>query len=615
MEILQEVTILLVAAVIAVPLFQWLGLGSTLGYLAAGVVIGPHVLGLFSEAEELLDLSKVGVLLLLFLVGLELAPSKLLSLRRDIFGLGTLQVAATALPIGAAVWWLGADWWTVVLAAFGLAFPSTAFALQVLSERGELGARHGKAAYAVLLFKYLAILPLMAAIPLVGAGLEGVSSTDLLLGMLQTVLVLAAVVVGGHYLLRPLFRTVAATGATEVFTAATLLVVLGTALVIEAAGLEMALGAFLAGVLLADSEYRHEIYANINPFKGLLLGLFFLAVGMSADLGLLASMPAQLLGMTAALLALKLATTYAVGRYWGLEPVGASRLAAALPQGGELAFVLFSLAATYGVMGATTMDIMVAVVTLSMAATPPIVALNERFLVPRLDTDTARAYDDPSSEEGPGVVIAGFGRFGQMMGRLLHSAGIRFTALDANPRQVDFVRRYGNEIFYADAAKPEVLQAVKAGEADAFILAMDRVDDSMRIAETLRRYYPNVPLYAIASDAHHAWHLQDLRAEGVVREAFTVSLGLGEDVLAGLGWSQEAAQEAVNQFREHEAVLMEERYAVQSERTSLKPDHEERAAELENLFEADLDEEPIDSDQGGVDESEDAAPVGRSPGG
>ncbi len=603
MEILQEVTILLVAAVIAVPLFQWLGLGSTLGYLAAGVVIGPHVLGLFSEAEELLDLSKVGVLLLLFLVGLELAPSKLLSLRRDIFGLGILQVAATALPIGVAAWWLGADWWTVILVAFGLAFPSTAFALQVLSERGELGARHGKAAYAVLLFKYLAILPLMAAIPLVGAGLEGVSSTDLLLGMLQTVLVLAAVVVGGHYLLRPLFRTVAATGATEVFTAATLLVVLGTALVIEAAGLEMALGAFLAGVLLADSEYRHEIYANINPFKGLLLGLFFLAVGMSADLGLLASMPAQLLGMTAALLALKLATTYAVGRYWGLEPVGASRLAAALPQGGELAFVLFSLAATYGVMGATTMDIMVAVVTLSMAATPPIVALNERFLAPRLDTDTTRAYDDPSSEEGPGVVIAGFGRFGQMMGRLLHSAGIRFTALDANPRQVDFVRRYGNEIFYADAAKPEVLQAVKAGEADAFILAMDRVDDSMRIAETLRRYYPNVPLYAIASDAHHAWHLQDLRAEGVVREAFTVSLGLGEDVLAGLGWSQEAAQEAVNQFREHEAVLMEERYAVQSERTSLKPDDEERAAELENLFEADLDEEPIDSEQEPLDES------------
>ncbi len=615
MEILQEVTILLVAAVIAVPLFQWLGLGSTLGYLAAGVVIGPHVLGLFSEAEELLDLSKVGVLLLLFLVGLELAPSKLLSLRRDIFGLGTLQVAATALPIGAAVWWLGADWWTVVLAAFGLAFPSTAFALQVLGERGELGARHGKAAYAVLLFKYLAILPLMAAIPLVGAGLEGVSGTDLLLGMVQTVLVLAAVIVGGHYLLRPLFRTVAATGATEVFTAATLLVVLGTALVIEAAGLEMAMGAFLAGVLLADSEYRHEIYANINPFKGLLLGLFFLAVGMSADLGLLASMPAELLGMTAALLALKLAMTYAVGRYWGLDPVGASRLAAALPQGGELAFVLFSLAATYGVMDAMAMDIMVAVVTLSMAATPPIVALNERFLVPRLDTDTARAYDDPSSEEGPGVVIAGFGRFGQMMGRLLHSAGIRFTALDANPRQVDFVRRYGNQIFYADAAKPEVLQAVKAGEADAFILAMDRVDDSMRIAETLRRYYPNVPLYAIASDAHHAWHLQDLRAEGVVREAFTVSLGLGEDVLAGLGWSPDAAREAVDQFREHEAVLMEERYAVQSERTSLKPDHEERAAELENLFEADLDEEPIDSDQGGVDESEDAAPVGRSPGG
>ncbi|MFP4648904.1 MAG: cation:proton antiporter [Halorhodospira sp.] len=598
MEILQEVTILLIAAVIAAPLFQWLGLGSTLGYLAAGVVIGPHMLGLFSEAEELLDLSKVGVLLLLFLVGLELAPSKLLSLRRDIFGLGTLQVVATVAPIGAVTWWLGADWQTVVLVAFGLAFPSTAFALQVLSERGELGARHGQAAYAVLLFKYLAILPLMVAIPLVGAGLEGVSGTDLVRGAVQTVTVLAAVVIGGHYLLRPLFRTVAATGATEAFTAAALLVVLGTAVVIEAAGLEMALGAFLAGVLLADSEYRHEIYANINPFKGLLLGLFFLAVGMSADLGLLASMPLKILTMTAGLLVLKLAVTYGVGRFWGLEPVGASKFAAALPQGGELAFVLFSLATSYGVMQGATADITIAVVTLSMAATPPIVALNERFVAPRLDGDTKRAYDEPGGEEGPGVVIAGFGRFGQMMGRLLHSSGIRFTALDANPKHVDFIRRFGNEIFYADAAKPEVLQAVRAGEADAFILAMDRVDDSMRIAETLRRNYPNVPLYAIASDAHHAWHLRDLRAEGVVREAFTVSLELGEEVLAGLGWSAEAAREAVHSFRDHDAVLMDERYAVQSERTSLKPDDDERAAELENLFEADLDEEPIDADYG-----------------
>ena len=596
MEILQEVTILLIAAVIAVPLFQWLGLGSTLGYLAAGVIIGPHVLGIFSEAEELLDLSKVGVLLLLFIVGLELAPSKLISLRRDILGLGTLHVAVTAIPIGAAAYFLGLDWLSVILIAFGLAFPSTAFALQALGERHELGTNHGQMAYAVLLFKYLAILPLMASIPLMGAGLEGVSGRDLALGTLQTVAVLAAVIVGGHYLLRPLFRTVAATGATETFTAAALLVVLGTAAIIDAAGLEMALGAFLAGVLLADSEYRHEIYAAINPFKGLLLGLFFIAVGMSADLGLLASMPGQIVAMTVALLALKLVMTYAAGRAWGLDSVGASKFAAALPQGGELAFVLFSLATAYGVMDPTTADIVVAVVTLTMAATPPIVALNERFLVPRLDADSDRPYDEPGKKEGPGVVIAGFGRFGQMMGRLLHSAGIRFTALDANPKQVDFVRRYGNEIYYADAGKPEVLQAIEAGQADAVILAMDRVDESMRIAETLRRHYPNVPLYAIASDAHHAWHLQDLRAEGVVREAFTVSLELGEGVLTGLGWTPEAAREAVDQFREHDAVLMDERYAVQSERTSLKPDEEERATELENLFEADMEEEPIERD-------------------
>ncbi|MBK1726777.1 cation:proton antiporter [Halorhodospira neutriphila] len=601
MDLLLQVTILLVAAVTAVPLFRWLGLGATLGYLAAGVIIGPDVLGLFQETKELLDLSKVGVLLLLFVVGLELAPSKLLALRREILGLGSLQVLACAVPIGAAALALGLSGPATVLVALGLAFPSTAFALQALSERGELGAVHGRAAYSVLLFKYLAILPLMAAIPLLGAGLEGVSPGDLVLGSVQTVAVLAAVVVGGHYLLRPLFRTVAAVGATETFTAATLLVALGTAMVIELAGLDMALGAFLAGVLLADSEYRHEIYANIKPFKGLLMGLFFIAVGMSADLGLLASAPAAVLGLTLGLLATKIVAVYTVARLWGLEAAGASKLAAALPQGSELAFVLFALALQYGVMAQPAVDMVVAIVTLSMAATPPLVALNERFVVPRLDGEGTRPYDQPAGEDPPGVIIAGFGRFGQMMGRLLHSAGIRFTALDANPRQVDFLRRYGNEIYYADAANPDIQQAVRVGDADALIVAMDDIDSSVRIVEKTRERYPNVPIYAIAGSSHHAWHLRDLRAEAVVREAFATSLELGEEVLQGLGWQAEEARSAVSQFRAHDEALMDERYAVHTERTELRPDQAELANELENLFEADA-EDPIDTEHDdGVD--------------
>lgn len=594
MDLLLESTILLAAAVVAVPLFQKLGLGATLGYLAAGALLGPHALGLFDQVDPLLDVSKVGVLLLLFLVGLDLAPGKLLALRRKILGLGTLQVAACALPVGAAAWWLGVSAPAAVLVALGLAFSSTAFALQALGERGELGTDHGQAAYAILLFKYLAILPLMASIPLLGAGLEGVSTGDLLWGTAQTVGAILAIVLGGHYLLRPLFRTVASVGATETFTAAALLVVFGTAAVVDAVGLDMALGAFLAGVLLADSEYRHEIHASIEPFKGLLLGLFFIAVGMAADLGLLAEMPGAILSMALGLVLFKALAIYGVGRAWGLEPVGASRLGAALPQGGELAFVLFALAASHGVMTRMEADVVVAIVTLSMAATPLIVALNERWLVPRLAPEDGRREETPDEDESPKVVIIGFGRFGQMVGRILHSAGIPFTALEANPCQVDFVRRYGHRIYYADASRPQILRLARVQEAHAVILTVDDTDTSVRIAETLRREYPDVPIYAVARSRHHAWELRDLRAQGLAREAFETSLELGEQVLRGLGWSEAEAREAVRQFRAHDEEVMAEQYAVYSERGSLHPDERQLSHELETLFRRD-EEDPIDT--------------------
>lgn len=604
MDLLLEGTVLLIAAVIAVPIFQKLGLGATLGYLAAGVVVGPHLLGVFEQTDALLDFAKVGVLLLLFLVGLDLAPGKLLALKREILGLGSMQVVACAVPIGVVAWAFGLDASAVVLVALGLAFSSTAFALQALGERGELGARHGQAAYAILLFKYLSILPLMAAIPLMGAGLDGVSASELVWGTVQTVAVILAIIVGGHFALRPLFRTVASHGATETFTAAALLVVLGTAAIVQTVGLDMALGAFLAGVLLADSEYRHEIHASIEPFKGLLLGLFFMAVGMSADLGLLASMPVIIVGLAVALVATKLIAVYGVGRVWGLDPVGASKLSAALPQGGELAFVLFSLAAAYGVMGGTTADAVVAIVTLSMAATPLVVTLNERLVVPRLEGSAAsREEESPNEAEPPKVIIIGFGRFGQLIGRILHSAGISFTALELDPKQVDFVRRYGHRIYYADASRPEVLRAARISEASAVILAIDDAPKSTRVAEAVRQYDPQVPLYAVARHRHHAWQLQDLRTEAVVREAFATSLELGEKILEGLGWTPEAAQDAVQQFRGHDEEAMAQQYALYSERGGVEADTTELAHELENLFEHDTEDpiRPTASDAPGTD--------------
>lgn len=585
MTLLQETAVFLAAAVIAVPLFRLLGFGSVLGYLAAGVVIGPHGLALISDVDNILHFGEIGVVLLLFVIGLELQPSRLWVLRHSVFGLGLAQVVACAVPLGMVAWWYGFGPVPAAIIGAGLALSSTAFVLQLLAERGQLSTRHGRAGFSILLFQDLAVLPLLAAMPLLAAGSAGLEPAALLLDAGTTVAVLVAIVVGGRLLLRPVFRAVTAARTNEIFTATALLVVLGSALAVETVGMSMGLGAFLAGVLLADSEFRHEIEANIEPFKGLLLGLFFIAVGMAADLDLVASRPATVLGLAAGLLAVKAAVLFALARAWGMRPASAWALAAALPQGGEFGFVLFSAAVARGLLPEATADLLIAVVTLSMAATPLLVVLNERLVAPRLEHEPARPYD--TIEGGAPVIIVGFGRFGQILGRMLQVARIPFTALEANPSQVDFVRRYGNRIHYGDATRLELLRAADIEHARAFVLAIDDVEASVRIAEGVRRHFPRVPVYARARNRQHVHRLMDLGAKAIVRETFASSLELGEQLLVGLGWTPDDAREAARRFRAHDERTLAQQYAVRHDEQALMQSVREAALELEHLFEAD----------------------------
>ena len=416
------------------------------------------------------------------------------------------------------------------------------------------------------------------------------SPGDVALAIARTLAVLVAVTVGGHYLLRPVFRTVARVGARETFTATALLIVLGVSQILKMAGMPMELGAFLAGVLLADSEYRHEIHVSIEPFKGLLMGLFFMSVGMSADLHMLAELPELIFGITAAVLVLKAVLIYVTGRVGGLDGRSSRALAALMPQGGELAFILFSMAAVYNVMGEMTTDVLIAVVILTMAATPFTVLFNRRVLDPLLASETIdnRPYDAVNQdEEKPKVLICGFGGFGQMVGRLLHSANIPFSALDSNPLQVDFIRRYGHRIYYGDPARVDLLKSAGAADAEAIIVAVEDAEYSMRIVDHIRRNFPWVPVYARARNRQHVWRLMDLGCRVITRETLAGSLDMGEQLLQIFGWDEDEARESVEHFRQHDEEELRKYYAIHQEEGSRNPSDQEIIDELEGLFESD----------------------------
>jgi glutathione-regulated potassium-efflux system ancillary protein KefC/glutathione-regulated potassium-efflux system protein KefB len=583
---LPQTAILLAAAVIAVALFRWLKLSSILGFVAAGLVIGPWGLRLFPNVAEIMQVAEFGVVLLLFIIGLELQPTRLWVMRRLVFGLGPAQVIVCTVLLGAAAWGLGLPFTAALIVGFGLSLSSTPLVLQVLAERGQLKTQHGRAAFGILLFQDLAVLPALALLPMLSPDAVAAPAAGAWwLILLKLIAVIALVIVGGRLVLRPALRVVARVQVSEVFTAAALLTVIGTALLARQAGLSMSLGAFLAGVLLADSEFRHELEADLEPFKGLLLGLFFITVGMAANLGLFASEPLRLLGVTVGFMLIKVLAMTAVARLARMERKSAWRLGFILPEGGEFAFVLFTLAAREHILGAPTADLLVLAVTLSMML-GPLVLLAQEAVSRRLWPEARRAFDE-ISDESPAVLIAGFGRFGQIVARILSARRIPFTALDVSQTHVDFVRRFGNRVYYGDASRLDLLRAAGAARASVFVLAIDDVEASIRTAVLVRSEFPKLKILARARNRQHAFSLMDAGVRTIIRETYASSLEMAELVLQSLGGTAEAARTAVRRFRRHDEATLAAQYAVKEDDNKFVAATREAAQQLEKLFEAD----------------------------
>ena len=584
---LVQCAVLLGAAVLAVSIFRLLKLSSILGYVAAGMVIGPWGFRLVSDVPSVMSFAEFGIVLLLFIIGLELQPTRLWVMRRNVFGLGSAQVILCAVLLGVTGWLLGLRLAPALLVGFGLSLSSTPLVLQLLAERTQLKTPHGRAAFGILLFQDLAVLPVLAALPLIAPPtMSTVDTGNGLLTLAKLLAAMAAIVVGGRLLLRPALRVVARIKVTEVFTAAALLTVILVAILARQVGLSMSLGAFLAGVLLADSEFRHELEADLEPFKGLLLGLFFVAVGMAANLGLLQSMPLRVLAVTSAFLAIKLLAITLLGRASGHSGQSSWRLGFTLPAGGEFAFVLFTLAARERIITAALADLLVLAVTLSMMIGPLLLILYEAFHN-RFDAEPARPFDGIEEDENR-VIIAGFGRFGQIVARVLSARRIKFTALESNQTHVDFVRKFGNRVYYGDATRLDLLRAAGAEDAAIFILAIDDVDASLRTAELVREQFPRLKIFARARNRQHAFALKDIGVRYIIRETYVSSLEMATTVLESLGDSSASAKALVRKFRQHDEATFDAQYAVKDDETKFIATTSAAAVQLEKLFEADV---------------------------
>jgi len=585
MLLVKQIALLLLAAVVIVPFVQKLRLGSVLGYLIAGMLVGPWGLGVADHAEATLEFAELGVVLLLFVIGLELEPARLWALRGPVFGLGTAQMLITTAVAAGVCRLAGLHFSTSVLVGFALALSSTALVMASLEERGELTQRYGREAFSILLFQDVAVIPVLALLPLLAPGNAGeISFSWSEAGKIA--LLVGVVLGGGRFIIRPALNFIAMQENREIFTAATLLLVIAAALGTSLIGLSMSLGAFLAGVILADSELRHELEADIEPFKGLLMGLFFMAVGMNADIGVLIEKPALVLGLAGLLLAGKTAVMYAISRVSGAPNDSAQRLAVSISQGGEFAFVLLTAAVAQHVLRASLSDLLIMVVTLSLLAAPLLMAAHARLLDLWIARTAAPEYDTIEPQNHP-AIIAGFGRFGQIVGRVLRMSGIPFTALEISYEQVDFVRKYGGKIFYGDASRLELLKAAGAKRARLFVLAIDDVKASVETARVVRQHFPALPIVARARNRVHYFRLRDLGVEVIHREVFAASLETTTDALKALGMNDADAKHAVALFREHDEQLLAQQYSVHENEDELIQTTKQAAEQLQEVFEQD----------------------------
>ena len=573
------------AAVLAVPLAKALGLGSIIGYLAAGIAIGPWGLGLVSNVQDILHFAEFGVVLMLFLVGLELQPSRLWAMRRPIFGTGSAQVLGCAAVLFAAGWLAGLPWRISLVAALGLALSSTAIALQVLAERNLMRTSSGQAGFSILLFQDVAAIPILALLPLLGAAAgagDDHSAGEVLLEALKIVGVIGAIVLGGRLLLRPLLRWIAKSRTPEIFTAASLLLVVGIAYLMVMVGLSMALGAFLAGVLLADSEYRSELEADIEPFKGLLLGLFFIAVGMSIDFGVLMRSPWLMAGILLGFLALKAVVIYTLAKVAGVPYQERPVFTLLLAQGGEFAFVVFQAAAGAQVFSAETASLLIGAVALSMLISPLLLVLVDRALLRRyaqLKPAAPPEQEISEPQEAP-VIIAGFGRYGQIVARVMLAQGIPTTVLDHSVEILEIARAFGYRVFYGDATRLDLLRIAGAEHARVLVVAVDDPEQSLKIVTLARKHFPQLQVVARARDLTHWNALRDLGVTLVQRELFESSLESARTVLELMGQSPTRAQEMTRRFREHNIALADRMYPHHKDRAKMVAVAREGRAQL-----------------------------------
>jgi glutathione-regulated potassium-efflux system ancillary protein KefC/glutathione-regulated potassium-efflux system protein KefB len=561
---LLQAFVFLLAAVIAVPIAKRLGLGSVLGYLVAGAIIGPFGLALFGDPEGAMHAAEFGVVIMLFLIGLELEPQLLWRMRTAILGMGGAQVAVAGLAIGAVAVAFGLDWREALAVGFILALSSTAIVMQSLRERGMAETGAGRGAFSVLLFQDIAVIPMLALFPLLAVTAVAAPDDHGLLAeapawarTLATVAAVAAVVLAGRFVMRPVFRVVARTRLQELFTATALLIVVGVTLLMETVSLSPALGAFVAGVVLADSEFRHEIQSDIEPFRGLLLGLFFVSVGASIDFALVLQQPGLILGLAVLLILLKAGVLYAIARAFRRSRPDAAQIALVLAQGGEFAFVLFAFAQGVGAVRAEIAEPLIAVVALSMAATPLLFILSERLAGKLIKPETNTRTEEVESNR-PHAIIAGYGRVGQTVGRLLDANGFRTSVLDHDAEQVDAVRSFGRRVNYGDATRVELLRAAGAEDAQVLVIAIDDKAKALALIDTAREHFPQLKILARAFDRRHAYELMQKNVDALERETFESSIRLGVKALMQLGQNSFRAERAGRVFRSYDEKLLAE---------------------------------------------------------
>lgn len=587
---MHDVILFLSAAVIAVPLARKAGIGAVLGYLLAGMAIGPWGLRLINDVEAVLHFSELGVVLLLFIIGLELNPGKLWQMRRPIFGLGALQVLLTAGLLMGLLLLLGFSWQSALISGLGLAMSSTAMGLQLMREYGMTRNDGGQSGFAILLFQDMAVVPVLALIPMLAVGASDTTDWSMIAIRVGGV---AALLLGGRYLLRPLFRMIANTGVREVFTAAALLVVLGTAFLMQAIGLSMALGTFLAGVLLAESEFRHELEIAIEPFKGLLLGLFFISVGMAVNLGILLTDPLWVALMVLVLVSIKAAVLFLVSILFRLRRTSRLQLSVVLSQGGEFAFVLFSAAAASRVIDSQQLALLLVSVSLSMMTTPLLMKLLDRWLAKALNTQTVSEEQPHVEDDEPQVIIVGFGRFGQIVGRLLSANKVRITVLERDPNQVSFLRRYGYQVYYGDATQLELLRAAGAAQADSIVIAADDHEANMQIVHLCQEHFPQLQILARARGRVEAHALLSAGVTLFSRETFSSALELGKKALVTTGMHPHRAYRAQQYFKRLDMQmlrdLMPQHQAGVTEISRVK----EARRELDDIFEREMQNESL----------------------